>query len=266
MPWPPAPPPRQPRPVRPGRSVVVHQLIRPQLGGQLGRVRGTERPAVPAPSVGPALGIRPPTRERGAEPGVQRTHDLGAIAVPEFVECPGRRQHVFVVPVEFLTSTPRRRCPVAATRTAIVTRTSSIVHATQAVEGRSDIRPRSASPPWKALERRSKPVHRRDRVEPLGRPSWPTPPRKSPWRHGCGTRVCRHGAHVSQAADRGSRQLALELGSLRVNAVSAGWVDTPVWEQIASPEVKQARLAGVAAQLPGGRIGHPEDIANAVSY
>ena len=37
-------------------------------------------------------------------------------------------------------------------------------------------------------------------------------------------------------------------------------------DHIASPEVKQARLAGMAAQLPGGRIGHPEDIANAVSY
>jgi|SRR5450755_3905283 hypothetical protein len=41
-----------------------------------------------------------------------------------------------------------------------------------------------------------------------------------------------------------------------------GWVGTPVWDQIVSPEVKQARLAGMAAQLPGGRIGHPEDIAN----
>ncbi len=60
------------------------------------------------------------------------------------------------------------------------------------------------------------------------------------------------------------RALALELGSLRVNAVSPGWVDS--LGPIASPEMKQARLAGMAAQLPGGRIGHPEDIANPVSY
>jgi NAD(P)-dependent dehydrogenase (short-subunit alcohol dehydrogenase family) len=30
--------------------------------------------------------------------------------------------------------------------------------------------------------------------------------------------------------------------------------------------VKQARLADMAARLPGRRIGQPEDIANAVSY
>ena len=73
-------------------------------------------------------------------------------------------------------------------------------------------------------------------------------------------------ATVNGALESMVRALALELGPLRVNAVSPGWVDTPVWDQIASPEVKQARLAGMAAQLPGGRIGRPEDIANAVSY
>jgi NAD(P)-dependent dehydrogenase (short-subunit alcohol dehydrogenase family) len=30
--------------------------------------------------------------------------------------------------------------------------------------------------------------------------------------------------------------------------------------------VKQARLADLAARLPGRRIGQPEDIANAVSF
>ena len=62
------------------------------------------------------------------------------------------------------------------------------------------------------------------------------------------------------------RLRAAELAGQTVTAVSPGWVDTPVWDQIASPEVRQARLAGMAVQLAGGRIGHPEDIANAVSY
>ncbi len=48
--------------------------------------------------------------------------------------------------------------------------------------------------------------------------------------------------------------------------MSPGWVDTPVWDQLASPEVKQARLASLAARLPGRRIGQPGDIANAVSF
>ena len=36
------------------------------------------------------------------------------------------------------------------------------------------------------------------------------------------------------------RALALELAPIRVNAISQGWVDTPVWDQLATPEAKQA--------------------------
>ena len=73
-------------------------------------------------------------------------------------------------------------------------------------------------------------------------------------------------ATVNGALESMVRALALELGPVRVNAVSPGWVDTPVWNQLASPEVKQARLADLAARLPGRRIGQPEDIAHAVSF
>ena len=73
-------------------------------------------------------------------------------------------------------------------------------------------------------------------------------------------------ATVNGALESMVRALALELGPVRVNAVSPGWVDTPVWDQLASPEVKQARLADLAARLPGRRIGQPEDIAHAVSF
>jgi NAD(P)-dependent dehydrogenase (short-subunit alcohol dehydrogenase family) len=73
-------------------------------------------------------------------------------------------------------------------------------------------------------------------------------------------------ATVNGALESMVRALALELGPVRVNAVSPGWVDTPVWNQLASPEVKQARLADMAARLPGRRIGQPEDIAHAVSF
>jgi NAD(P)-dependent dehydrogenase (short-subunit alcohol dehydrogenase family) len=73
-------------------------------------------------------------------------------------------------------------------------------------------------------------------------------------------------ATVNGALESMVRALALELGPVRVNAVSPGWVDTPVWDQLASPEVKQASLADMAARLPGRKIGRPEDIANAVSF
>jgi NAD(P)-dependent dehydrogenase (short-subunit alcohol dehydrogenase family) len=57
--------------------------------------------------------------------------------------------------------------------------------------------------------------------------------------------------------------LALELAPLRVNVVSPGWVDTPAWDTIAGDK-KYALLAQMANRLPGGRIGRPEDIAQAV--
>jgi NAD(P)-dependent dehydrogenase (short-subunit alcohol dehydrogenase family) len=70
-------------------------------------------------------------------------------------------------------------------------------------------------------------------------------------------------ARAGHNADRG---LALELAPIRVNAVSPGWVDTPIWDQLATPEAKQARLSQMAAGLPGGRIAAPADIANAIGY
>ncbi len=58
------------------------------------------------------------------------------------------------------------------------------------------------------------------------------------------------------------RSLALELAPVRVNAVSPGWVDTPIWTSLAG-DAKDERLAAMAARLPVGRIGHPDDIAAA---
>jgi NAD(P)-dependent dehydrogenase (short-subunit alcohol dehydrogenase family) len=73
-------------------------------------------------------------------------------------------------------------------------------------------------------------------------------------------------ATVNGALESMVRALALELAPVRVNAVSPGWVDTRVWDQIAAPEVKRARLADMAARLPGKRNGRPEDAANAVMF
>ena len=57
--------------------------------------------------------------------------------------------------------------------------------------------------------------------------------------------------------------LALELAPIRVNVVSPGWVNTPIWDVIAGP-AKTERLEAMAKRLPVGRVGQPSDIADAI--
>jgi NAD(P)-dependent dehydrogenase (short-subunit alcohol dehydrogenase family) len=73
-------------------------------------------------------------------------------------------------------------------------------------------------------------------------------------------------ATVNGALESMVLALALELAPIRVNAVSPGWVDTPVWDRLATPDVKNARMADLAARLPARRLGRPEDIANAAAF
>ncbi|GAA0569181.1 SDR family oxidoreductase [Paractinoplanes ferrugineus] len=58
------------------------------------------------------------------------------------------------------------------------------------------------------------------------------------------------------------RTLAVELAPIRVNVVSPGWVDTGIWDVLAGA-AKNERLAAMAAKLPAGRVGRPQDIAAA---
>jgi NAD(P)-dependent dehydrogenase (short-subunit alcohol dehydrogenase family) len=59
-----------------------------------------------------------------------------------------------------------------------------------------------------------------------------------------------------------ARSLAVELAPIRVNVVSPGWIDTPIWDTLAGA-AKHERLDAMAARLPVGRIGRPEDVAQA---
>jgi NAD(P)-dependent dehydrogenase (short-subunit alcohol dehydrogenase family) len=61
------------------------------------------------------------------------------------------------------------------------------------------------------------------------------------------------------------RALALELAPLRVNAVSPGWVDTPVWENIAGDR-KATLHAQMAERLPVRQIGTVADLAHAILF
>jgi NAD(P)-dependent dehydrogenase (short-subunit alcohol dehydrogenase family) len=67
-----------------------------------------------------------------------------------------------------------------------------------------------------------------------------------------------NGALASLAA-----ALAVELAPLRVNVVSPGWVDTPIWQDVAGDATADT-LAKMAARLPVGRIGRTKDIAEAI--
>ena len=57
--------------------------------------------------------------------------------------------------------------------------------------------------------------------------------------------------------------LAVELAPIRVNAVSPGVIDTPWWD--AMPQAaKQQFMEHAAESLPVGRVGRPEDVAEAI--
>jgi NAD(P)-dependent dehydrogenase (short-subunit alcohol dehydrogenase family) len=59
--------------------------------------------------------------------------------------------------------------------------------------------------------------------------------------------------------------LAVELRPLRVNGVSPGVIDTPWWD--AFPEAqKRAMFETYAGKTPVGRVGRPEDVAQAIAF
>jgi NAD(P)-dependent dehydrogenase (short-subunit alcohol dehydrogenase family) len=59
--------------------------------------------------------------------------------------------------------------------------------------------------------------------------------------------------------------LAAELRPLRVNGVSPGVIDTPWWNFLAD-EQKAAAFADFATKTPVGRVGKPDDVAQAIAF
>jgi len=59
--------------------------------------------------------------------------------------------------------------------------------------------------------------------------------------------------------------LAIELAPIRVNVVSPGWVDSPIWSSVAGDK-KEEMLAAMAERLPVGRVGQPAEIAQAIRF
>lgn len=67
------------------------------------------------------------------------------------------------------------------------------------------------------------------------------------------------------AVDGLARALALDLAPLRVNSIQPGYVDTPLFDGLFGAE-RDNILAAAGAKLPVGRIGKPEEIADAVLF
>lgn len=60
--------------------------------------------------------------------------------------------------------------------------------------------------------------------------------------------------------------LALGLAPVRVNTISPGWIDTPIWETSALATNRNASFEQMAQRLPVGRIGRPSDIGHAAIF
>jgi NAD(P)-dependent dehydrogenase (short-subunit alcohol dehydrogenase family) len=71
-------------------------------------------------------------------------------------------------------------------------------------------------------------------------------------------------AAVNGALNSFVRGAALELAPIRVNALSPGWVDSELWDVIGGD--KAALFASMAARLPVGRIGQPDDLGHAAVF
>lgn len=70
---------------------------------------------------------------------------------------------------------------------------------------------------------------------------------------------------INAALEGLARGLALELSPVRVNTVSPGLINTPLWSKM-DETAKQAMFTKVAGNLPAKTIGQPADIANAVLF
>lgn len=72
-------------------------------------------------------------------------------------------------------------------------------------------------------------------------------------------------AAINSAIEGLARALAVELAPIRVNAVSPGLIDTPIFSGLPKAQ-KEAMFKAFAAAAPVKRVGRPEDVAQTVLY
>jgi NAD(P)-dependent dehydrogenase (short-subunit alcohol dehydrogenase family) len=72
-------------------------------------------------------------------------------------------------------------------------------------------------------------------------------------------------ASINSAIEGLARGLAVDLSPIRVNVVSPGIVDTPIYAGMPEQQ-RQGMFSAIAKQLPVGRIATPDDIAQSYVY
>ncbi|KAK8104031.1 uncharacterized protein PG998_011064 [Apiospora kogelbergensis] len=72
-------------------------------------------------------------------------------------------------------------------------------------------------------------------------------------------------AYVANGIVALTRNLALDLAPVRVNAVEPGFVDTELWKDLA-PQAKADMMQAIADSVPTGAVGRVEDVAEAYVY
>jgi len=70
---------------------------------------------------------------------------------------------------------------------------------------------------------------------------------------------------INAAIEGLARGLALEFSPTRVNTVSPGLIDTPIWSHL-DEAARSAVFEAAAASLPAKTVGLPSDVANAVLF
>ena len=62
-----------------------------------------------------------------------------------------------------------------------------------------------------------------------------------------------------------TRQLAFDLAPVRVNCVAPGVIETDLWESMGE-EGKKTFFKDHESKIPTGKVGQPEDVAEAYVY
>jgi NAD(P)-dependent dehydrogenase (short-subunit alcohol dehydrogenase family) len=70
---------------------------------------------------------------------------------------------------------------------------------------------------------------------------------------------------INAALEGLARGLALERAPVRVNTVSPGVIDTPLYASLAEAD-RRAMFEQAAARLPVRRVGQPQDVAQAILF
>lgn len=74
------------------------------------------------------------------------------------------------------------------------------------------------------------------------------------------------GSAINAAVEALAVSLAAELAPVRVNAISPGVIETPVWQRFAPPDVRAQVFGTLVGRLAAGRAGTPEEVAALVLF